>query len=367
MFLPRLESVRGLAALAVAGFHTLGNVPIPESQRAWLDLVRFPMAGHSAVSLFFVLSGLVLGFGIRRWSGHFMRHMAEFCIRRVLRIYPALAVTIGLIAAWQIFGEQPWLRHVPEWARLHIAYYTPGPITWKMVARNLDLQDATLNVVFWTLKVEIVGSLALPLMHAVSSRVPAIGKGVLLAVLTSIACAGLPGNMPSRLFLFYLGYLLPEMGPAIGGWIARRPRVGAVASIAAALVFFAANSDETDPVRAARWLPLQGFPAAWLLAHLVYGPQHGGFRLLDWHPVRVCGRLSYSFYLLHWPVLWAVTALCLFPLSVSVVTAIPWALNFGLLLVSVSIALLLAHPLHALVERPSIAFGKRVTAGIVGR
>ena len=48
-----------------------------------------PCNGRAAVTLFFVLSGFVLGLAIRRAEGSFVREYFRFAIRRIFRIWPA--------------------------------------------------------------------------------------------------------------------------------------------------------------------------------------------------------------------------------------------------------------------------------------
>src|SRR5580765_5170109 len=81
----KLEALRGLAALMVVGYHAF-----PSTLYSWMHVI---FNGRAAVSLFFVLSGYVLGLSLRRGTGTILYQYLFFMYRRVLRIYPAYFVT----------------------------------------------------------------------------------------------------------------------------------------------------------------------------------------------------------------------------------------------------------------------------------
>jgi peptidoglycan/LPS O-acetylase OafA/YrhL len=102
-FNPALESLRGLAALGVAWTHggmvftltspvdypTLGTI------RNWLILA---LPAGASVTLFFALSGYVLGLALIR-DGDYLR----FVIRRLYRIFPALWVGVSIMFVAEFF------------------------------------------------------------------------------------------------------------------------------------------------------------------------------------------------------------------------------------------------------------------------
>ncbi len=140
---PALDSVRGLAILLVLMFHLKVATGSPALDRLIAPIAN---AGWVGVDLFFVLSGFLLGQMIlaeaRRPGGFDTR---RFFIRRILRLWPALYVYLGVFVA---IGGDGAVRHVL-------------PVV-------VHLQNYDINAIdhFWSLAVEehfyLVSAFALP-------------------------------------------------------------------------------------------------------------------------------------------------------------------------------------------------------------
>ena len=122
-FLSRVESVRGLAALSVAFGHTLNYVLVNDGSGGGLldqtslrgAAVKFITGlfnGETAVIVFFVISGVVIGRSLdaRRGGESAVAGLMPFMIRRVLRLYPAhIVAVLGIIGLAFLFlvGQPP--------------------------------------------------------------------------------------------------------------------------------------------------------------------------------------------------------------------------------------------------------------------
>jgi peptidoglycan/LPS O-acetylase OafA/YrhL len=89
----RLESMRGIAALAVATHHGTsafagGSTPRP------LDWLLFAFNPAASVMFFFVLSGYVLGRALDRYG-----KISPFLVRRAFRIIPPFVFAVLLASA----------------------------------------------------------------------------------------------------------------------------------------------------------------------------------------------------------------------------------------------------------------------------
>lgn len=134
--------IRGLAAIAVVIWHTVGY-------HGGLPWINVP--GRTAVWIFFGISGYVIGYGFlhNRYAltGEGLRH---FYVNRFLRIYPLflLLSLIGWLTIWLATGTSPI-----GWADV------PG----QLLALQFN-HGYVLNGVFWTLGLEIQFYLIAPIL-----------------------------------------------------------------------------------------------------------------------------------------------------------------------------------------------------------
>src|SRR5262249_44952252 len=95
-FIPRLESLRGVAALTVVGYH-VNNQLSGGTANGWLDtlvgrLVGACANGRVAVFSFFVLRGFFLARSFENNSDPI-----RFLRNRLFRLFPAAAATVALL------------------------------------------------------------------------------------------------------------------------------------------------------------------------------------------------------------------------------------------------------------------------------
>src|SRR3954465_9447955 len=98
-FFGRIESLRGIGCLAVAGYHasTIAFYGIPLLQTAqqagWAQRIIAEagllfMPGHAALMMFFVISGCVLRISLQFGPQGTVAATRRFFIARVFRVYP---------------------------------------------------------------------------------------------------------------------------------------------------------------------------------------------------------------------------------------------------------------------------------------
>src|SRR6266404_564785 len=97
-FLPRIESMRGIAALTVVGFH-VSNQFSASPAFGWFDRLAFRILtaffnGFGAVVIFFVLSGFVLARSLDANS-----NPTRFFRNRFFRLFPAAIFSVTLLTA----------------------------------------------------------------------------------------------------------------------------------------------------------------------------------------------------------------------------------------------------------------------------
>ncbi|MEV8325624.1 acyltransferase family protein [Kitasatospora sp. NPDC056731] len=306
-FRPDIEGLRGVAVLSVLAYHAA---------------VPGFAGGYVGVDVFFVISGflitgLLLGRPIGLW---------DFAARRARRILPAAATV--LVATAVAGGALLDPLRGTDLARDLIA--SAGQVVnWRFVGQQTDYLAAEHAPSplqhFWSLGVEnqfylLWGVLLLGLarfLHgrrrtvAITLATTAIGAvSLLLCVRWTATSAPLAYfSTGSRLWEFAAGACAALLGGALAGRVQRRGTAwslrllgwaGAAAVLASILLY-----DRNTPFPGtAALVPVLGAAALLLAgpAHRALGATDAG-RLLDSRPLRAAGRLSYAWYLWHWPVL----------------------------------------------------------------
>ncbi len=300
-----LDGIRGLAALYVVLHHcwllTFHGYPA-NTGPVWLGWLLY---GHLAVVVFFTLSGFSLAVSPAR-KGWQLGGMARFARRRAWRILPPYwaALLFSLVIAWAV---TPQPHNGPPTGRSVLVY-------------GLLLQDVVRapvpNGTFWSIAVEAELYLVLPLLLLIRRRAGAVA--VLAATTVPVVALGLSGTSVST--VDKLTGLTPQFVPlfAVGmvsaGVIAASDRVrrlpwhwlAALAAAPVLLMMILQGSVWT--VYNYYWIDLAIGPAiAMLLAAVATRRPAPLVWLLDTAPVRRLGAFSYSLYLIHAPIVVAIS------------------------------------------------------------
>ena len=360
-FVPRLESLRGFAALMVAGWHSFAVLDLSGWQGQGRDFLRFFFNGFAGVTVFFVLSGVVLGGSLARSRGPAGLRYLTFAIRRVLRIWPAYAVTGLFIAVMIRWVDAPMAY--PSGVNAWFAGHWTQPVTAGLVLRHVFFLNQDFNPPSWTLRAEMLCSLALPAVYFVSLKLRGFGRGLILGVLMLLSgfdvFAGLHGAaswslslLCTWMFMFYLGLLLPEAGRRVMGAVKHSRGAWLIAPIAW-LCLLASGLGAWRNVAA-------GVAAAVFVSALLYGPEWFAFKALDWPVARFYGRISYSFYLCHMISLFLIAKVALRVLPISQMMHFGLIMGAAFVAISTALATLLAWASNCWVERPAIALGRKI-------
>jgi peptidoglycan/LPS O-acetylase OafA/YrhL len=338
-FRPDIEGLRAVAIGAVLLCHAgLG----------------FAAGGFVGVDVFFVISGFLI---TRLLLGEVSRtgsiSLPRFYARRVKRLLPLSALLLAAVAALSLLIYSPVRAGEVAGDIVSCATYTAN---WHFAAQSVDYfaQGTEPSPVqhLWSLAIEEQFYLAWPALllgltwfqrrRGRSAR-PVLGAGLVVILVVSFALnlryvEGEPAaayfSTFGRAWELGLGALLAVLGdvrlrraPALAiGWLG-------VAAIAYATLSF--GPDTPFPGTAAL-VPTLG-AAALIFAGASWEAQGrwGSASLLSLPPFRYVGRISYSWYLWHWPALIFAAALwgALSPLAgVAVIAAswLPTALTHGL-------------------------------------
>lgn len=342
-FIPRIESLRGIAALAVVGYHVHGQISAMPSL-GWLDGLSYRLLGGvfngtGAVVIFFVLSGFVLARSLDSNSDPF-----RFLNNRLFRLFPAAMVVVALLTLlhWQsgfFVGYE--------------ASFTPAN-----VILNLLMIKSDINGVMWSMTVECAATPLILLSAWIVRRNGEKPLWLLTAILVGLSSWGpyvhLMGGFTNLapLYAFVVGVLIHVRGRLLSP-LDRYPLTSAIIAIAA----FCFCGTRTQ---SALILMLECASAATLIALIAYRPAMALFEPLDAKLARFYGRISYSFYLMH--PLGIAVAFRAFDPQVLGALGVP----ITLIVVCMTVAAILittpaAYLSWRLIEAPGISFGKALT------
>jgi peptidoglycan/LPS O-acetylase OafA/YrhL len=311
-----IEGLRAVAVLAVVLFHAA---------------VPGISGGYVGVDVFFVISGfLITGLLWREVSSAGTVRLRGFYGARARRLLPASAavgvitmiasaillpplqarpaISDGIASALYVSNYQFVMRGVDYFAN----HETPSPFLhyWSLgVEEQFYLVWAPMLLgTVWLIRL-VRRARSRPIAQVTASKRPFVVLLTLIAVvsfalsyLTSyIVPAAAFYSLPTRAWQLAIGGLVALT--AIG-WQRLSPRIAAITSWAGlALILLACVwlSPTTLYPGVAALLPTLG--AALVIGGGCATPDQGGGRLLGLPPMRAIGRISYSWYLWHWPVL----------------------------------------------------------------
>ena len=302
-----LDGLRGLAALAVVLAHLIVATvpeltsrffdpsPRPVTGLAWLASetpLAFVWAGREWVIVFFMLSGLVLSLAAAEGARF---DAARYYPTRLVRLYLPVWACLPFAALMHELVAHERVAGATQWMNLHAVGWSPEA-TAKELLLVLGAGDPYYTTVLWTLRWEVLYSLALPLFLIVARRFPLrlLVGGSLLVVLVG----GVEFELLRFIAAFMIGTTMAFGREQIRRTLARGD-VYAATFVASPLLLTA-----TYWMPAGRWhgvaLLMVMIGAAGMIAiAMTPGPFA---RWMRSRPMQLVGRRSFSLYLVHEPI-----------------------------------------------------------------
>ncbi len=321
-YLPRLESLRGVAILLVI-LHHADRLVVPSSDGSSTDPTlpgAFVASGHTGVTLFFVLSAFLLSRPfIRAATTTRPVSTAHFFERRALRILPLYWATVivssvlyGYASGNSMRDGLPYLVFLNSFAGL--------------TTRMFPFSD-----VWWSLATEVQFYLVLPLAGlALRSR---IGRWLLSAafivyciayaqsvhngfhIFSTNSVQGLYGRLPAFAFGVAAAWLYDRHGTRLRQVLERRMVWGRGGADALLIAVLCALGLLLRKVAILGYFKAEAHWHAWhvveaalwtvVVLWVVIAPSRLG-RVCDGRALKRIGVLSYSLYLVHLPILFII-------------------------------------------------------------
>jgi peptidoglycan/LPS O-acetylase OafA/YrhL len=343
-----LDGLRGLASVTVFFSHLYlmqGVDMVPEFISR--SVLRALWDGTAAVFLFFVLSGFVLALPYFTATPRPIQ-LLSYLIRRFFRIYPAyvFALLLSILLMHYVFVKGG-MEGLSQW----IDSFWNADATSTDFIKHLSLIKPDTDKIdppVWTLRLELFISSVFPLIvFVLQDRDPKFLRFGIVGVLVPFFLAK-PG------FFFYVsmfiaGGLVAKHHLVINNSIRRGPSlVGPVILVISLLLY---SCRFTLPINAKGEVLLHdilvsGGAVLLIISAISYDRFNA---VLKTKPVQFLGNISYSFYLLHFPLLLTVSSL-IYPKSHSLLLC-------GFLSLTATVAL--SYLVVISVEKPFQAIGKR--------
>jgi peptidoglycan/LPS O-acetylase OafA/YrhL len=349
-----LQSLRGVAALMVAISHISYLYGLPPPLRIAIDSV---CNAHACIIVFFVLSGYVLTGSLLR-RGLSRASVSGFYVGRLFRLFPALWVASAISALFLLLFPQLIIHPAPNsWFVLYLHSFPSGT---ELILSALAI-DKSLIMPVWTIFIELMGSAIMPLLVIIALVKTRLFSWVLLGLgLASYVLAYAPHRLNALAYMFDF---------ALGTWLASRDWTffagkswlkflgAASVLIFFRFVWFGFRSGHPMPLYAyddPLSMLVESIAAFFLVGALA--AEHGRIRLLRSPAAIWLGNVSYSFYLIHFPVAILVAKILSRVFSNGTSSTVATAI---VMTVSLAISGGLAYLIYRFIELPSIVLGKR--------
>lgn len=362
-----LDSVRGLAALMVMMYHFARGF-CDLSGELWETPLGVVLSGHYGVQIFFALSGFVLSLSFFRTFNRDVLTSAATrrYFRLMLPVLASLLIACGLqhtvgyhhraAADRMEQAEDAWLR---KGAKKTLSLQET--VTQGVYGTFFDYNgDKSINTSLWTMRIELFGSLFVFGFLALCGPIPR--RYLIYPILLWLLL-----ETNKNWFTFLLGVMLCDLYTTLQrrGKPLSLPFWGALLVILIALFLGGLDGDWVKKefgfklIYRKDWMRLG---AALLLFGVLASPVIQ--KLLRWQPLVTLGKLSFSIYLLHWPVMISVGSLLYLKLrdrgwEHTPAVVLMWAV-FTLLTFAG------AWFLHRYVDEPSIRIGRWIEGWFSG-
>ncbi|MEI6146242.1 MAG: acyltransferase [Methylococcales bacterium] len=360
-----LDSIRGLAAFTVINDHFVTAYDLPCEDSVCKHLLDYsPLHiwwdGSAAVSMFFVLSGLVLSlkyFRVGHQADLNSFKLMPYMTSRLFRIWLPYVLILLMSAGFYYYTiNSPLLKTALPPSEWIVNMWRNHPLTPTAMLRESFLLSLPAMVVLlpqaWTLTIELVLSLLLPIGLLLARQ-----GSLWLGVFSIIAVFLL--DVSPFLLHFALGLLIARYYNDIANYLMPRPGLRRFILIVGLLFYTAISTTNHLFSETFMWL-VTGSGAGLIIIYTL--SSHRTQALLEQPILRQLGKVSYSAYLIHMLIL-----LCLTPYLLTQLELISanhlwlWLSAWLLTVISVQLLSLLSY---YYIEIPSITLGRKLINGL---
>lgn len=353
-----VDGLRGFAALMVALGHAVFVADSLRASGSFLDadagerLAWLVRPGVQMVYLFLMVSAfsLVYSEDLRRRRGRPATPLGTFLRRRAWRILPTYYV--ALLVSLPIAFMSTSTRVPVQFAGLRPSL--EGTLTHLALVHNLrEAWRFEINAPLWSLAYEAQIYLVFPVLYLIVRRSLLMSCVVLTGAFVAVDVVQV---LPRNAILGYW-FILGAIVAANYHRVPERllPVLPAIGLAALASSWFVVPYTTSPVALDLRWSAAFVLLIVWMARRPASSVNPCNSILLGWLGVR-----SYSLYVIHFPVFWAIFVLAA-KAGLDPVRMVPLMLLLGM-----PIAVLLSHLMYEYVERPSLKLARRASRTPIG-
>jgi peptidoglycan/LPS O-acetylase OafA/YrhL len=257
--------------------------------------------------------------------------LAGYAIRRAFRLWPLAAAVV--LTTFSLFW---WSRQFLEIGDVWPRYDT---YTWDELYKNLVFLSSSFNPPGWTLKYEVAGYAIIPFVFIATREISP--RSLVCACIAIVLLVFFWQNSPNWL-LFFQAFAVGILAFLIHERTNGRDLTPICIYVGAAALFI--RTFQPDHFA---WTAVTSTAIAAVMLMMISSKR------LTAPPIRWLGQVSYSVYLVHYPVMWAMT--CALNKGVIAIADLPTWLALGA--ISIPLTLLISHCSFYLIEKPAMRLG----------
>lgn len=306
----KLDGLRGILSLIVALNHSFMVVTIPAFANVWQQnplvfhgiqskLQQFFMYlgnGGAAVTLFFLLSGLVLGQSLSKTKMN-LRGIIGFYVKRLIRLYPVYLFIVIITALYMKFGFQ---YQIFPYSSTWFNWWMNFQMTLKEFILNVFFIHAYVGGVTWTLRVILITSFIFPVFYLFNKKT-SWWMDILASlglIYLSFTILNIEGFRDLRyLYMFYLGLMIPKFKNIFSRISNSFALISLPVAIIILLGFRYLNDEYTGGL-------VESLISFYIIGVAAFSNKVTLLNFLENKYFMFYGKISYSLYLIHFSVLY---------------------------------------------------------------
>lgn len=349
IFLPHLQSIRGIASVVVL----LGHAFSVYADNGFSIYFNYLLNTHAAVVLFFILSGYVLSSSFSS-KYHQKNAVKIFYITRIFRIYPIIFVasSISLLLIYlndnaRLFDGSLWFNARFREDRYNITY-----ILLSYIGISAFLLPPA-----WSIAVELGWSFIFPLIYKyIKYNNTLIFSMLLLVIYIAMNISPGPYDIIWHILPFFVGVFIFEKQDKILK-ILPSGMSFCILPISLLIIIGTNIAYRCDAMSYNIYSLFQVISSTAIMIKFVFF--HTADSILNSKILVYVGDISYGLYAIHFPVMYFLIYYFVDPLK-SAIKLSCFQSNFVCAIFTLVISLLVSVVFYKIIERPAIDFGKRV-------